>query len=105
MKKPIKLTSCPKGLENLDSRYEKSTVPKYRLNSHHNKQSPAHSKAKAVLKKYKKQLRQREFRKLQNLVPSIQNRQEEPSEVSPDLTSFSAPLGDFSGVSRVPKQK
>ena len=52
------------------------------LSQRHFKRSAVQIKARAVIRKYKHQLRQLEFKRLRQLVPSMQDADEDPSEVS-----------------------
>lgn len=61
-----------------DSPYEKSTFVHL---GRKGCKSPVQKKAKAVIRKYKMQLRQMEFKRLKQIVPSVQN-DENSNEVS-----------------------
>lgn len=75
--KKRKFTSAPKNERYKSNQFEKSTFVHLGKKC---QKSPVQSKARDVIRKYKKQLRQLEVRKLQRLVPSVQNN-EENSEV------------------------
>ena len=53
----------------------------HRYVCHKFQQSPVQDKARAVIRKYKHQMKQLEFKRLQKLVPSM-DEMEDPSEVS-----------------------
>lgn len=61
--------------------YEKSTMVHHRYICHKFQQSPVQDKARAVIRKYKHQMKQLEFKRLQKLVPSM-DEMEDPTEVS-----------------------
>ena len=58
--------------------YEKSNFAKLNLS----RKSPTQRQARAVIRKYKYQLRQREFTRLKQILPEMQTTTDEPSEVS-----------------------
>ena len=60
--------------------YEKSTMVHHRYICHKFQQSPVQDKARAVIRKYKHQMKQLEFKRLQKLVPSM-DEMEDPTEV------------------------
>ena len=76
----MKSTAAQHRRHKSSNAYEKYSMAHLALKSC--KSSPTQSKARAVIRKYKLQLRQMEFRRLKQLVPSMQHIQEEPSEVS-----------------------
>ena len=61
----------------LSNSYEKSTFTylgqRHLKNSAKNSSSPVQTKARAVIRKYKLQLRQLEFKRLKQIVPTMQN--------------------------------
>ena len=63
------------------SRFEKANFARYTISK-----SPVQTKAKAVIRKYRLHIRQMEFRRLQQLVPSVQH--SEPSEVSINIIFY-----------------
>ena len=82
-----RISPMPRNPENSrykTNNYEKSTFS-YLSQTHIKKsiKSPVQTKARAVIRKYKLQLRQLEFKRLKQIVPSIQNdATNDPDEVS-----------------------
>ena len=54
---------------------------RYVCHKFHQSSSPVQDKARAVIRKYKHQMKQLEFKRLQKLVPSM-DEMEDPTEVS-----------------------
>ena len=85
MKKNLKF-SPPENTRHKINPYEKSNFANLtrvqRRQRWRKQNSPVQNQAKAVIRKYKLQLRQIEFKRLKQMVPSMQNETEETSEVS-----------------------
>ena len=57
---------------------------RYVCHKFHQSSSPVQDKARAVIRKYKHQMKQLEFKRLKKLVPSM-DEMEDPTEVSIDF--------------------
>ena len=60
---------------------------RYVCHKFHQSSSPVQDKARAVIRKYKHQMKQLEFKRLQKLVPSM-DEMEDPTEVSSLILFF-----------------
>ena len=60
---------------------------RYVCHKFHQSSSPVQDKARAVIRKYKHQMKQLEFKRLQKLVPSM-DEMEDPTEVSSSIVFF-----------------
>ena len=68
--------------------YEKSTFSYLSQKNTKNQKSPVQTKARAVIRKYKLQLRQLEFRRLKQIVPAMQNETTDESDEVSNLFSL-----------------
>lgn len=82
-------TNSKKSRRKTAKSYEKSTMVHHRYVCHkfHQSSSPVQDKARAVIRKYKHQMKQLEFKRLQKLVPSM-DEMEDPTEVSSLIDLF-----------------